>query len=50
MYNSIMEKPNIIYDIFKDFYGEEFVDMQNYLSLEGYISLIRRNFSRGKYS
>lgn len=45
MYNSIMEKPNIIYDIFKDFYGEEFVDMQNYLSLEGYISFIRRNFS-----
>lgn len=45
MYNSIMEKPNIIYDIFKDFYGEEFVDMQNYLSLEGYISLIRRHFS-----
>lgn len=45
MYNSIMEKPNIIYDIFKDFYGEEFVDMQNYLSLEEYISFIRRNFS-----
>lgn len=45
MYNSIMEKPNIIYDIFKDFYGEEFVDMQNYLSLEEYISLIRRDFS-----
>lgn len=45
MYNSIMEKPNIIYDIFKDFYGEEFVDMQNYLSLERYISLIRRSFS-----
>ena len=45
MYNSIMEKPNIIYDIFKDFYGEEFVDMQNYLSLEEYISFIGRNFS-----
>lgn len=33
-----MEKPNIIYGIFKGFFGEEFVDMQNYPSLDEYIS------------
>lgn len=33
-----MEKPNIIYGIFKGFFGEEFVDMQNYPSLDNYIS------------
>lgn len=47
MYNSIMEKPNIIYNIFKDFYGEEFVDMQNYPSLEEYISYINNHCSDG---
>lgn len=38
LYNSFMEKPNIIYGIFKGFFGEEFVDMQNYPSLDEYIS------------
>lgn len=33
-----MEKPNIIYGVFKNFFGEEFVDMQNYPSLDDYIS------------
>ena len=33
-----MEKPNVIYGIFKGFFGEEFVDMQNYPSLDDYIS------------
>lgn len=39
-YNKLLEKPNIIYDIFKDFYGEEFVDMQGYPSLEDYIDAV----------
>ena len=33
-----MEKPNIIYGVFKNFFGEEFVDMQNYPSLDEYIN------------
>lgn len=37
LYNSFMEKPNIIYGVFKNF-GEEFVDMQNYPSLDEYIN------------
>lgn len=48
VYNFIMEKPNIIYDVFKDFYGEEFVDMQNYPSLEEYISLVKGDFSESR--
>lgn len=38
LYNSFMEKPNIIYGVFKNFFGEEFVDMQNYPSLDEYIN------------
>ena len=45
MYNNLMEKPNMLFDIFKDFYGEEFVDMQGYLSLEQYISEVTSNTS-----
>lgn len=36
MYNSLMEKPRIIQGIFNDFFGEEFIDMQGYPSLERY--------------
>ena len=45
MYDILMEKPNMLFDIFKDFYGEEFVDMQGYLSLEQYISEVTSNTS-----
>lgn len=45
IYNRIMEKPNIIYNIFKDFYGEKYVDMQNFLSLEDYAAYMKREFS-----
>ena len=45
MYGILMEKPNMLFDIFKDFYGEEFVDMQGYLSLEQYISEVTSNTS-----
>lgn len=38
MYNSIIEKPNILYGIFCDFFGEEFVDMQGCPTLEEYIN------------
>lgn len=34
LYNSLMEKPFEVLEIFNDFFGEERVDMQNYLSLE----------------
>lgn len=44
IYNRIMEKPNIIYNIFKDFYGEKYVDMQNFLSLEDYAAYMKREF------
>lgn len=44
IYNRIMEKPNIIYNIFKDFYGEKYVDMQNFLSLEDYTTYVKREF------
>ena len=40
MYNSIIEKPNILYGIFCDFFGEEFVDMQGCPTLEGYINWV----------
>lgn len=40
MYNSIIEKPNILYGIFCDFFGEEFVDMQGCPTLEEYINWV----------
>lgn len=40
MYNSIIEKPNILYGIFCDFFGEEFVDMQGCPTLEEYTDWI----------
>lgn len=45
LYNKIMEKPNIIYGIFKDFFGEELVDMQNYMSLEVYLEKCENRYS-----
>lgn len=39
IYNDIMKKPNRIYEIFLDFFGEEFVDMQGCLSLEDVLSI-----------
>lgn len=38
MYNILMEKPNLIYEVFKGFFGEEFVDIQGYPSLDEYTS------------
>ena len=43
MYNSIVEKPNILYGIFCDFFGEEFVDMQGCPTLEEYINWVSTN-------
>lgn len=34
LYNSLMEKPFQVLDIFNNFFGEERVDMQGYMSLE----------------
>lgn len=38
LYNSLMEKPLRVLDIFNDFFGEERVDMQGYMSLERFKS------------
>lgn len=38
LYNSIMEKPLQVLDIFNDFFGEEKVDMQGYPTLEEFKS------------
>ena len=38
LYNSLMEKPLRVLDIFNDFFGEERIDMQGYMSLEGFKS------------
>lgn len=40
LYNSIMEKPLQVLNIFNDFFGEERVDMQGYSSLEEFKSWI----------
>lgn len=45
MYDYLMEKPRIIYNVFKDFYGESLVDMQNYPSYEEYKAFICINNS-----
>lgn len=36
-YNSLMEKPNKVYEIFCDYFGEDKVDMQGFKTLEEYI-------------
>lgn len=38
LYNSLMEKPLRVLDIFNDFFGEERIDMQGYMSLERFKS------------
>lgn len=38
LYNSLMEKPLRVLGIFNDFFGEERIDMQGYMSLEGFKS------------
>lgn len=38
LYNSLMEKPLRVLSIFNDFFGEERVDMQGYISLERFRS------------
>lgn len=55
LYNSIMEKPLKVLDIFNEFFGEPLVDMQGYPSLEAFkTSLIYktpiRRIIRGHYS
>ena len=40
LYNSIMEKPLRILDIFNNFFGEEKVDMQGYPTMEEFKSWI----------
>lgn len=37
-YNSLMEKPNRVYEIFCDYFGEDKVDMQGFKTLEEYIN------------
>lgn len=44
LYNSLMEKPLQVLDIFNDFFGEENVDMQGYYSLEDFKSGIKNSF------
>lgn len=41
LYNSLMEKPLKVLDIFNDFFGEDKVDMQGYLSLDEFKSWLR---------
>lgn len=41
LYNSLMEKPLRVLSIFNDFFGEERVDMQDYISLERFKSWLR---------
>ena len=40
LYNSVMEKPLRILDIFNNFFGEEKVDMQGYPTMEEFKSWI----------
>lgn len=48
IYNIIMDIPNEILDIFKDFYGEDKVDMQNYPSFDEFIEWLK-NLSLASY-
>lgn len=41
LYNSLMNKPLRVLDIFNDFFGEDKVDMQGYLSLDEFKSWLR---------
>lgn len=45
MYDTLMEKPLEVYQIFKDFYGEELVDMQGYPTLEQYDDRVKEDFT-----
>lgn len=44
MYATILEKPNILYSIFCDFFGEDLVDMQ-VISLEEYTNYVQRYYT-----
>jgi hypothetical protein len=45
LYNSIMFYPEAIYDIFKEFFGEERVDMQGFTKKEDLENIIPKNIS-----
>ena len=37
LYLNIMSKPNQVYEIFKDFYGENRVDLQGVMTIESFV-------------
>ena len=43
LYNAAMEKPLAVYEIFKEFFGEERIDMQDIPTFEEVRALIRDN-------
>lgn len=43
LYEELMEKPREIHQIFNDFFGNDRVDMQGFLTVEGFISSLEAN-------
>jgi hypothetical protein len=45
IYNQIVYYPNKIYEIFCDFFGEEYVDLQNILDKESFYDIMKSTYT-----